>query len=137
MGSPGRRFRAIALVVACAALLAACGGGAPLDTFDLSALPGGGAARAPRGQLVVAEPLTTSPLDSDRVIVRPTPDTVATLKGAQWTDRLPRLVQTRLVQSFENSRLLRSVARPEAKIQADAALTSDIRRFDKIGRAHV
>jgi cholesterol transport system auxiliary component len=78
----------------------------------------------------VQEPLTTSPLDSDRVIVRPTPETVATLKGAQWSDRLPRLVQTRLVQSFENSRLLRSVARPEAKIQADVALTSEIRRFD-------
>jgi cholesterol transport system auxiliary component len=116
--------------LACVALLAACSGGATLETFDLSALPGGASARAPRGQLVVAEPLASPPLDSDRLIVRPSPDTVATLKGAQWSDRLPRLVQTRLVQSFENSRLLRSVARPEAKIRADATLSAEIRRFD-------
>ena len=35
---------------------------------------------------------------TDRVIVRPTPETVATLKGAQWSDRLPRLDYEQVVR---------------------------------------
>lgn len=87
------------------------------------------AARA-RGQLVIELPAATSPADSDRIVVRPTPDTVATLKGAQWAENLPRLVQTRLLQSFENARLLRAVGRPGEGVDATRTLTSEIRRFD-------
>ncbi len=129
-GVPNRRVCKYALAFALAAGLSGCAGGAPTDSFDLSASTTGAAARAPKGQLVVAEPLATSPTDSDRIVVRPTPDTVATLKGAQWVERLPRLVQTRIVQSFENARLLRSVGRPDSKIEADYTLSPEIRRFD-------
>ena len=127
-GTPGARLRWLALALA--ATLAGCGGGEPLESFDLSAVRAASLPRAPRGQLVVYEPGAIAPTDSDRLIVRPTPDTVATLKGAQWVERLPRLVQTRLVQSFENARLVSSVSRPEGKIQADMTLSSEIRRFD-------
>ena len=110
--------------------LAACGSSSAPESFDLSASSVPGAPRAARRQIVVAEPLATSPTDSDRIVVRPTPDTLATLKGAQWVERLPRLLQTRMVQSFENAKLSRSVGRPEAKIQADYSLASEIRRFE-------
>ena len=123
-----RRHKGLALAVALA--LGGCGGGAAPESFDLSASAAAGVARAARGQLVIVEPVATAPTDSDRIIVRPTPDTVATLKGAQWVERLPRLLQTRLVQSFENARMLRSVGRADAKIQADYSLASEIRRFE-------
>lgn len=129
-GAPGAWLRRSLLAFAATGLLTGCGGGDPLESFDLSAAKGASIQRLPRGQLVVYEPAAIAPTDSDRLIVRPTPDTVATLKGAQWVERLPRLVQTRLVQSFENARLLRSVSRPEAKIQPDTTLSSEIRRFD-------
>ena len=129
-GMTRRRILATGLGGVLAPALAACSGGAALDSFDLTAVSAGRGVAIARGQLVVSEPIASPPTDSDRIIVRPTPDTLATLKGAQWVDRLPRLVQTRLVQTFENSRLLKSVGRPEAKLQADYTLSSEIRNFE-------
>lgn len=110
--------------------LLACCASAPPQTFDLTAPPFAMAVRAPRSQIVVTEPLALSPADSDRIVVRPTPETVATLKGAQWVDRLPRLMQTRLVETFENARLLHSVGRPESQVTAVYQLNTEIRRFE-------
>ena len=62
--------------------------------------------------------------------MRAAPEQVAFLTGAQWSDRLPRLLQSRLVQSFENGKLLRSVGRSGDRIVADYVLTSEVRRFE-------
>jgi cholesterol transport system auxiliary component len=117
------------LVMALALPLAGCAN-APSATFDLSALAAAKPARALGAQVVVSEPVATAPMDSDRIVVRPTPETIATLKGAQWTERLPRLLQTRLLQSFENARLLRFVSRPDGRVVAQYSLNTEIRRFD-------
>ena len=45
-------------------------------------------------------------------------------------ERLPRLLQTRLLQSFENARLLRFVSRPDGRVVAQYSLNTEIRRFD-------
>lgn len=83
-----------------------------------------------RGQLVIAEPSALGPLDGDKILVRPSPGEAATLGDAQWEDRLPRLVQARLVQSFENANRLRHVGRPSDKITTDYALLTDLRAFE-------
>lgn len=113
-----------------AASLGACASSSPVDTFDLTAVTFSRPVRAPRGQVVVTEPLTLAPADSDRIVIRPTPETVATIKGAQWVERLPRLVQTRLIQSFENGHVLRAVTRPDSRINAQYELNTEIRRFE-------
>jgi cholesterol transport system auxiliary component len=118
------------LALGLAASLAGCASGSPVDTYDLTAATFSRPVRAPRGQVVVTEPLTLAPADSDRIVIRPTPDTVATIKGAQWVERLPRLVQTRLIQSFENGHVLRAVTRPDAGITAQYELNTEIRRFE-------
>jgi cholesterol transport system auxiliary component len=118
------------LALGLAASLGACASGGAVDTFDLTAATFSRPVRPPRGQVVVTEPLTLSPADSDRIVIRPTPATVATIKGAQWVERLPRLVQTRLIQSFENGRVLRAVTRPDARINAQYELNTEIRRFE-------
>ena len=128
-GLSRRRWSGRALAAMLVGPLAACGA-APRETFDLSAATYGGGARRGGGQIVIAEPIATSPADSDLIMVRPTPETVATLKGAQWTESLPRLLQTRLVQSFENSHSLRSVGRPGTGLEAARLLTSEIRLFE-------
>jgi cholesterol transport system auxiliary component len=120
------------VALACFTLpLSACGGGGgALETFDLSAGAPIAVAGRSRGQLAIVEPVATSPVDSDRIVVRPSPDTVATLKGAQWSEPLPRLAQTRLLQTFENSHFLRAVGRPGSGIEARYSLVSEIRRFE-------
>lgn len=121
--------------LACLALVAPLGGcgavgGASMETFDLSASYSTVAATKPKGQLLIDQPVASSPIDSDRVVVRPTPDTVATLKGAQWSEPLPRLLQTRMLQSFESGRALIAVGRPGSGIEARYMLASEIRHFE-------
>jgi cholesterol transport system auxiliary component len=105
------------------------GGGAP-PTFDLTAPTQFGGSRAARGQLVVQDPTTIGVLDSDKIVVRTAGGEITALPNAQWADRLPRLVQVRLVQTFENSRRIRSVGRPGDRLVADYQLLLDIRSFE-------
>lgn len=124
----GPRWRPLPLVLAGlpVLLLAACAA-APKATFDLS--PAGGlAARAGRGQLAVLTPDSTLPVNSDRIVVRTDTQSISYLTGAQWVDRLPSLVQSRLIESFQNAHFLRSVGRPG--ILADFSLATTIRRFE-------
>jgi cholesterol transport system auxiliary component len=100
-----------------------------VPAFGLTAPQASARAGAIRGQLVIAEPTAVSVLDSERIVVRPTPTQVATLGGAQWSDRLPRLLQARLVETFENANQLRSVGRPADAITFDYQLLIDVRAF--------
>ncbi len=117
-----------------AALLAlavgACGSGAVPTTFDLTALPGAARSGAARRSIVVAEPVGLQPFEADRIIVREAGGSLSFLGGGQWADRLPRLMQARLVQSLENTGRLRSVSRPGDKVVADTILVTEIRSFD-------
>jgi len=124
-----RRLPRLALVAGLAAVLGACGAD-PLATYDLTAPTSGLSARPLRASLVVSAPEAVAPLDSDRIIVRAGAEGVTLLKSAQWSDRLPALVQSRLIQTFENGRSIRSVSRPGDRVAADYALVSEIRRFE-------
>jgi cholesterol transport system auxiliary component len=108
-------------------VLASCSS-APRTTYDLSPASGDFAARAGRGQLAVSRPDAILPADSDRIVVRTDPQSVAYLTGAQWADKLPSLVQSRLIDSFQNAHLLRAVGRPG--MLADVSLQTSIRRFE-------
>ena len=120
-------FLAAALL---AALLGGCGGGATPLTFDLAALPQAGRQVAAGRAIAVSEPVGIQPFEADRIIVREGGGALAFLGGGQWADRLPRLIQTRLIQSLENSGRLRSVSRPGDKVVAEYQLISEIRAFD-------
>ena len=123
-------FRSHALVLAClSALLGGCGGGAPM-TFDLAALPSSGRPSVAARSISVAEPVGLQPFEQDRIIVRQAGGALSFLGGGQWADRLPRLVQTRLIQSLENSGRLKISEPPRRQDRGDYALISEIRAFD-------
>jgi cholesterol transport system auxiliary component len=110
-------------------LLAGCSGGAVPTTFDLTAPNPGRIAGGSRSYLVIAEPSTVQALDSDRIIVRDTSGSISFLGSSQWADRVPRLVQTRLIQTFENAGRLGAVGRPGDRIVSDVQMNTDIRAF--------
>jgi cholesterol transport system auxiliary component len=118
----------IGLILSAGLLIAACGGSAP-ETFDLSAATVPEAHRL-RAQVAIREPVTSLDLDSQRILVRTSPETVAYLTGAQWADRLPTLIQTRLVQTFQNAHLLDSVWRAGAGFSSNFSLELDVRAFE-------
>jgi cholesterol transport system auxiliary component len=112
------------------ASLAGCGGGPAPTTFDLSA-PREGLRRSGGGRktIVVSEPTAVSTLDSERIVVRSANAELTYLPKAQWSDRLPRLVQTRLIQTFENSGRA-AVGRPGDRLSGTYQLLLDIRAFE-------
>lgn len=110
---------------------ASLGSTTPPPTFDLAAAPGiAHAGKSARGLLVVTEPSALAVLGSEKIVVRPVPGETAALANAQWQDRLPKLVQARILQSFENDGRLRAVALPGDKVAADFQLVMDIRAFE-------
>ena len=125
--APRNALLATALI-ACALALASCAG-APPQTFDLNAASGPGGANL-RAALAIREPVASADIDSQRILVRTGRDTLANLAGAPWSDRLPALVQARLVQSFQNARQLRFVGRAGAGFAADNEMELDIRAFE-------
>ncbi len=134
----GRRSLTIRFVAAAALALslAGCASVAGLFTptpvaYDLAA-----AKRFPRhpgparGQLVIVEPGVLGPFDGTAVVIRPAPGEAARLSGVQWEDRLPRLMQARLIQSFENASWLHAVGSPSDNIAADFVLRTELRAFE-------
>jgi cholesterol transport system auxiliary component len=112
-----------------AVLAAGCSSGPAPTTYDLSA-PTGRVRGAIAGQLVVAEPAAVQVLASQQLIVKDATGSISFLGAGQWADNLPRLVQARLIHTFENSSQLRAVARPSSGAAADVQLMSEIRSFE-------
>ncbi len=132
-----RRALKTATALLLAAGLAACGGvsllgpqGPPPDVYDLSpkstfdeGLP------TVDWQLVVEEPIASRALDTDRITVKPSALEIGYLSGARWSDRAPRMIQTRLVESFENSGHIVAVGRQVIGLRGDYNLKSELREF--------
>jgi cholesterol transport system auxiliary component len=120
----------LTMIVASASLsLAGCGGGPAPTTFDLSAPREGLRRSGGRRAIVVSEPSAVSTLDSERIVVRSANAELTYLPRAQWSDRLPRLVQTRLIQTFENTGRA-AVGRPGDRLSGTYQLLLDIRAFE-------
>jgi len=116
------RFAAALALCAC---VASCGREAPVP-FDLSAATPG-PHRLLKAQIRVRAPVATDDLDSERVLVRTGPNALAQLAGAQWSDRLPDLLQARLVETFQRAGGPRVVGE---NANSDYDLSSDVRVFE-------
>lgn len=111
----------------CLSLLGcALAGSRPPTTYDLVAPRSFAASAKPaQWQLLVQEPTAVPSLDTTRLMVRPKADQVSYYKGIAWSDRLPRLVQTRMIETFQNSGAVKAVSVSSGKY----ALASEIRAF--------
>ncbi|SFB39019.1 cholesterol transport system auxiliary component [Rhizobium sp. NFR07] len=125
----GRRTLLLTLPVI-AALVSGCGTKANNDTFDLSMTPASQGPSARNRQILVPEPTAVKMLDSEQVVVRVSPSEVQYLANSRWGDRLPRLVQSKLVEAFENSGRLGGVGKPGQGLAIDYQVVTDIRSFE-------
>jgi len=80
-------------------------------------------------QLVVEEPLTHGGLDSNRIAVRPSPRQLQYFAGARWTERSPRMVQSLLLETFEDTGKIVAVGRQTIGLRSDYNLKSELRAF--------
>ena len=111
------------------------GGSRSPDTekvFDLAAIDKSDAApKTLRGPMTVPLPSALFQLDTQNILFRATPDAAPLPPGARWADNLTRLLQMKLVQSFENAGYLGSVGHSDA-ITGEYQLLIDVRRFQMV-----
>lgn len=122
----------IALPLA-ALLLAGCTTKANNDTYDLALAltPIADAPSSARNrQILVPEPTALKSLNSEQVLVRVSPSEIQYLADSQWSDRLPRMVQSKLVEAFENTGKLGGVGQPGQGLAIDYQVVADIRAFE-------
>jgi phospholipid/cholesterol/gamma-HCH transport system substrate-binding protein len=108
------------------------GGSSPADipVYDLAAattFPG--APKEADWLLVVPEPTTLMGFNTDKILLQPADGESVPLANARWSDNVPILVQEKVIQSFENAGLARSVSRSRDGVEADFQLIIDIRFF--------
>lgn len=134
VGSKIGRGPALGVVAACL-MLGGCafisGAEGPPDTYDLPVTP---VARSKGGglgsQLSVQMPVAIRSLDTDHIQVRDPAGRIAYYPAAVWGDRLPRLVQARLVASLEDAGRFRAITSGNEGLSADYGLAIEIRSFE-------
>jgi phospholipid/cholesterol/gamma-HCH transport system substrate-binding protein len=87
------------------------------------------AERAPKAQLIVADPSALVVLDTQRIIFAPGAGEGPAVDVAQWSDTIPKMLQARIVQSFENSKYVGAVAMRMEGLAADYQLVINVRSF--------
>lgn len=109
----------------------------PRQTYELNAPDNFSAGGSTGAQLLVKVPNALKALDSDRIIVKSDDGSITLLAGVQWVDTVPRMVQAKLVESFENTGNAGATAKPGDGLVIDYQLISDLRRFEIDGRRAV
>ncbi|HKJ75212.1 MAG TPA: ABC-type transport auxiliary lipoprotein family protein [Alphaproteobacteria bacterium] len=137
VGRKAIRSLKLAGIVALAVLVPSCGGNllglpqgpapdiytlTPKSTFD-KGLP------KVKWQLVVDQPTAARGLDTRRIALHPSPTQIKYYAGARWTDRAPDMVQTLLLESFENTNKIVAVGRQTIGLRSDFDLAIDLREF--------
>ncbi|MBO6716365.1 MAG: membrane integrity-associated transporter subunit PqiC [Rhizobiaceae bacterium] len=102
----------------------------PFDTYELNAAVPSVGGRQTRRQVLVTEPSALKSLDSENIVIKPSPGTIQYLKGARWADRLPRVVQARLVETLQLSGRVGGVGMPGEGLAIDFQIIVDIRSFE-------
>ena len=81
-------------------------------------------------QLAVEVPVAAANLNTGRIAIAMTPTSSDYYAKSAWTDRAPLMVQTRIVDSFENSHKIVAVARESIGLRANYVLQPDLRNFE-------
>jgi cholesterol transport system auxiliary component len=131
---PDRRrggVRALALMFVALALAGCGGGAATMAIYDLTATATqAGTGRARAGvQILVPEPRALQALNTSSIAVKPSAQTISYYGQVQWADRLPRVLQTRIVQSFEDTGRVHAVGFPGEGLLISYQLPIEIRNF--------
>ena len=83
-------------------------------------------------QLLVDVPLAPAGLDTSRIALTRSAVTIDYFADSEWTERAPLLVQTALLNSFENSKAINAIERESAGLRADFILSTELRHFEAV-----
>ena len=122
--------RAAFILPLLAALLSGCGSAAVNDTYDLSASVKASGPSVKSRQILIPQPTALQALDSNQIVIRVSPSEIQYLSKSQWSDKLSRIVQSKLVEAFENTGKLGGVGVPGQGLAIDYQIVTEIRTFE-------
>jgi len=97
--------------------------------YRLTALTTSVCTEASRPQLVVPEPASPMAFNSDKVVILGDPPETSPFEKAQFTDNVPAVVQSKIIESVESAGCFAAVTRPLDSIDQSDQLQTDIRQF--------
>jgi cholesterol transport system auxiliary component len=80
-------------------------------------------------QLLVDTPVAPAGLSTARIAMQDSPFELRYFEDAKWTDFAPQMVQSLIIESFENSGRIVSVGREQIGLRSDYQLKSELREF--------
>ncbi|MSP82936.1 MAG: hypothetical protein EXQ94_08385 [Alphaproteobacteria bacterium] len=80
-------------------------------------------------QIAIDLPIASAGLDSGRIALMHNPVKLDYYAKANWIDRAPSMVQTLLIESFENTGNIIGVGRLSVNLRADYVLVTELREF--------
>lgn len=124
------------LVIGLAVMLSGCGAlsalqdaSTVLQVYELRAPVPSSPGRTLPLEVVIEEPTTGGALQTDRIMIRPSPLQAQYLPGVRWSDTAPVMVQTLMLRSLETSERLRYVGRTPLGISGDYAVLTELVDF--------
>ena len=83
-------------------------------------------------QVTIGVPYAPAAIDTARIAMSRTPVSLDYLADGDWTDRAPALVQTALIEAFENSKVFKAVGPDSLDLRADFVIQGDLRHFEAV-----
>jgi len=83
-------------------------------------------------QISIGVPYAPAAIDTSRIAMSRSPVSLDYFADGDWTDRAPALVQTALVEAFENSRSVKAVGPDSLDLRADFIVQGDLRHFEAV-----
>ena len=80
-------------------------------------------------QLVIEPPVAAAGLNTSRIALQRTPVSLDYYARANWTDSAPLMVQTLLIESFENTGKIVAVSRESVRLRPDYLLQTELREL--------
>lgn len=109
------------------------GGGQPATKtiYDLSVPEHPvGSPRTIKGQLTIPDPTSILLFDTQRVLLTPPGGDHVEFANVQWSDTIPKLIQAKLLQNFEDCNIDPPPLRAIEGVNADYQLLLDVRAFE-------
>jgi len=80
-------------------------------------------------QLLVEEPVAPATIDTQRIALKTSKSRFAYYADRRWADRAPLIMQTLLIETFENSGSIVSIGRDSIGLRSDYLLKTELRDF--------
>tara|TARA_B100000686_G_scaffold323876_1_gene379043 strand:- start:329 stop:1012 length:684 start_codon:yes stop_codon:yes gene_type:complete len=80
-------------------------------------------------QVLIETPIAAAGLSTARIPLQDSPIELRYYNRAKWTDFAPKMIQTLIVESFENSGRIVGVGREQIGLRSDFVLKTELREF--------